>query len=155
MRWLDDFLKKSKKINEPPKIKTISKISNVDKINILIADDAYINRYVLIKFLYNFLKNDMIMIDEAIDGMSCIDKISNKIYDLIFLDIKMPKINGDKIALEISKMNLKTIVIGVTGQVEIKQKVLENGMDFCLIKPLEYHYLKNFLHTLIDDDFFI
>ena len=121
-------------------------------LNILVVDDAQINRYVLIKFLYKILTN--INVEEASDGIETLEKVHNKYYDIIFLDIKMPKMGGDKVAQEIKRNNINSIIIGVTGQVEISDDVLKNGMDYCLIKPIDISKLKKFLESLLSKKYF-
>src|SRR5690606_30308930 len=58
---------------------------------ILVCEDNIINQ-VFIKELFNvFNKQD---IDIAKDGIEAIDLCKEKVYDLILMDIQMPKLNG-------------------------------------------------------------
>ena len=84
-------------------------------INILIVDDAKINRYVLKRYLMRLKKN--ISITEADDGLDCLKKVSENTYDVIFIDLKMPVMDGITATKEILK-NHKMPIFGVTGQVE-------------------------------------
>jgi two-component system response regulator MprA len=59
-------------------------------INILIVDDDDITREILYKFLTFREAN----IDLAADGLEAIECASNKQYDIIIMDLMMPKLDG-------------------------------------------------------------
>lgn len=61
------------------------------KFHVLIVEDNEINQIVLMKMLLN---HGGFYIDLANDGLQAIDKTRINSYDLIFMDIQMPKMNG-------------------------------------------------------------
>ena len=58
-------------------------------------------------------------------------------YDLILLDVMLPRKNGFEILRELKKFKIKTPVIMLTAKGEIKDKLngLENGVDDYITKP--------------------
>jgi len=76
-------------------------------------------------------------VDTADDGESALDKLFDNLYDLIILDIMLPKVDGLVILREIRKANIETPVLMLTakGTVEDKIKGLDYGADDYLAKP--------------------
>ena len=82
-------------------------------------------------------------------------KVKNKKYDVILMDVQMPVLNGIDATIEIRKNpdNKDIIIIGLSANVfeEDQQKAKDAGMDDYLTKPirlavladkLEYYYRK-------------
>lgn len=109
--------------------------------NILVAEDNKVNQQ-LIKIM---LENRGIHITIANDGQEAVDKIqAGNHYDLIFMDINMPVMNGleatERISLYETENNLThTPVIALTANAVAgdKERYLQNGMDNYLPKPFE------------------
>ena len=112
---------------------------------ILIVDDAYINRYVLKKFINR--KNKNIIIEEAENGLDALNMCRDTDYDIIFMDIKMPIMDGNESAIRIKKIKNWVKIYGVTGQVyenDLKESI-KSGMDLCLAKPVKYSDVENII----------
>lgn len=122
------------------------------KLNILITDDAKINRYILSRFLEKMLVDTQI--DECENGLLALERVKETDYDIIFLDIKMPKLNGDKVAIKLKEDGSKSILIGVTGQIEVINYLLEIGMSYCLEKPLNLNELKKCVKLFISTKYY-
>ena len=116
-----------------------------EKIKILVVDDAKINRYIIIKFIGMFRPN--LKIDEAINGNQAIKMSKEKDYDIIFMDIKMPGIDGIQTSIEILKNKPYTNIYGITGSIEEANIKLakQSGMLGCIGKPIDKHELSNIL----------
>lgn len=63
---------------------------DLKKSKVLVVDDVQHNREIVKHFLQSL--NAQVL--EAVDGIDCINKIQKDIPELIFLDLKMPKMNG-------------------------------------------------------------
>jgi len=98
---------------------------------ILIADDYEFNR----KLLKDLLKEYNLELDFAKDGEEAIKKALENDYDLILMDISMPKIDGIE-AAKIIKKEKNTPIVAMTAHAfkEDLEKFLE-VMDDYLIKP--------------------
>ena len=90
-------------------------------------------------------------IEYAINGEEAINMIKNFNYNILFLDLKMPKIDGFDVAKYIyeNKKNIKTIVISASILEEDKEKCKELGILYFLIKPLNINFLKNVINEIL------
>ena len=103
---------------------------------VLVVDDNRINRQVLI----NLIKETQVQIDEAADGLECLDCVNYKQYDLIFLDHMMPGMDGVETLQEIQKQGLcgSTPIIMLTANAMVgeREKYIAMGFDDFLSKPI-------------------
>ena len=111
----------------------------MEKIRVLMIDDN-INLVNMIKEYFS--KNDKISINlEAYDGMEGIDMIENKQneYDVIILDLIMPKKDGIYVLEEMQKrgINKKVIVATSYNASEVIRQVSEFGVSYFILKPFE------------------
>ena len=100
---------------------------------ILVVDDEP----DLLEQIREVLKSQKYDVDTADDGELALDKLFDTVYDLVILDIMLPKIDGLSILKEIRKANIETPIIMLTakGTVEDKIKGLDFGADDYLPKP--------------------
>lgn len=91
----------------------------------------------LAEALMQILKKNHYTVDMVHDGEAGLDNALSGIYDVILLDIMLPKMNGIKILQTIRKEGIKTPVILLTAKGEIQDKVvgLDSGADDYLAKP--------------------
>ena len=115
--------------------------------NILVVDDTPMN-HVVIKEL---LKPTLINIESARSGAECLEKQHDKKYDLIFLDYRMPEMDGIETLVRIKKdtesVNKDTPVVVLTANAisGAKENFLKEGFDDYLSKPVESAKLENIL----------
>lgn len=83
------------------------------------------------------LKKEQYFVDAVYDGRDGLDYAMSGIYDLILLDIMLPKMNGLDVLREIRKNNISTPVMLLTARTEIDDKIkgLDCGADDYLTKP--------------------
>ncbi len=107
-----------------------------ETIKILIAEDDIFNREFLISL---FLGYDNFEIHEAEDGEEALEKILEEHYDVVLLDIHMPKKTGIEVLQIIrrSKKLITTPVIVVTSNEEDRKKALSLGANDFLVKPYD------------------
>ncbi len=100
---------------------------------ILIVEDEL----PLAEALTQILKKNNYTVDAVNDGESGLDNALSNIYDLIILDIMLPKMDGISILKNIRVEGLSTPVILLTARGEITDKVigLDSGADDYLAKP--------------------
>ncbi|MEI7829787.1 MAG: response regulator [Prolixibacteraceae bacterium] len=112
--------------------------------SILIADDEQIN------FLYLeiLLKSSVKKIDHAHNGKEAVEMVSKKMYDLIFMDLKMPEMNGYDATkkIKISHPNIPIIAQTAYASIEEKEKAVLAGCDDFIAKPIK----KNILLEVIE-----
>ena len=121
---------------------------------VLIVEDNPTNRLTL-RMMLKHLGFDC---EEAYDGAQAIEKLKTNPYDLILLDIRMPKMDGYEVAKflrnsEESCPNRETPIVAVSAHVRFEdhQRCRESGMDGFLPKPISFNGLKDevdrFLHA--------
>jgi two-component system, OmpR family, response regulator ArlR len=91
----------------------------------------------LAEALTQILRKNNYTVDTVNDGEAGLDNALSDIYDLIILDIMLPKMDGICILKEIRKEGLGVPVILLTAKCEISDKVigLDSGADDYLPKP--------------------
>lgn len=91
----------------------------------------------LAEALTQILRKHNYTVDKVNDGEAGLDNALSNIYDLILLDIMLPKIDGITILKEIRKEGIGTPVILLTAKGEVSDKVigLDSGADDYLPKP--------------------
>lgn len=93
----------------------------------------------LAEALVHLLKKQNYMADCDFDGESGLDDALSGIYDVIVLDIMLPKLNGYEVLHELRKEGVETPVIMLTAKGTISDKVkgLDCGADDYLTKPFD------------------
>ncbi len=111
--------------------------------HILVAEDARTNQ-ILIKSL---LKRFGLKVTIVEDGNQAVQKALSKQFDLIFMDIEMPKMNGYEAAKALRKEGLTTPIIALTAYAMKgdDEKCFAAGCDDYISKPIEH---KKLLQTL-------
>jgi CheY-like chemotaxis protein len=116
-------------------------------LKILVAEDNFVNR-TLLKKIFDKLGYPA---DLAHDGQEALNAFDVKDYDLVFMDIEMPVLNGfetTKILRERFKNNDKRLVIialtanSMSGE---RERCLKNGMDDYLAKPFDIEDVERIL----------
>jgi len=115
-----------------------------NSLNVLIAEDYDINR-MLIEAIFKNYPN--ISYEFATDGEEAIEKAKNGSFDIIFMDINMPKCNGIEATKEIRKTVKNTPIIALTANAEEmeKKEIFEAGMNDYIAKPIEIEELQRVL----------
>ncbi len=100
--------------------------------NLLIVDDEELIRNVIKE--YATLEN--YQVDEASTGLEAIEKVKTKDYDVIIMDIMMPKMDGYKAVEEIKKIkNIPFIMLSARSEEYDKLYGFNLGIDDYLTKP--------------------
>ena len=81
--------------------------------------------------LAHILKEQKYMVDIAYDGRDGLDLAISGIYDIIILDIMLPKMNGYEVAAFLRKEKVATPILMLTAKDQISDKVkgLDAGAD--------------------------
>jgi DNA-binding response OmpR family regulator len=75
-------------------------------------------------------------VDEAENGMQAIDMVKNNNYDLVIMDVMMPKLDGYSACKEIKKIkNIPVIMLSARGEEYDKLFGFEIGIDDYVVKP--------------------
>ena len=79
------------------------------------------------------------IVDSAQDGAEGLNKALENNYDLILLDVMMPKMNGYEVCknIRLAKPNVPILLLTAKGTIEDKTQGFNCGADDYLIKPFE------------------
>lgn len=122
-----------------------------DAKKILIVDDNKLN----IKVARKAMSDLDYEIDEVYSGDECLEKIKEKQYDVILMDIMMPGMSGDETLVKLKEdSNFNTPVIAVTADVEAgsETKYLNQGFTSYIGKPFTRDQIKEKLDKLFIND---
>lgn len=75
--------------------------------------------------------------DCAFDGMTAIDMLDKNKYDLVLLDILLPKVDGYEVMEYIKPLEIPVIFLTAKSSVDNRVKGLRLGADDYLVKPFE------------------
>jgi DNA-binding response OmpR family regulator len=108
--------------------------------NILLSDNI---SYILEKENY--------LVDTAFDGENGYNKALTNIYEIIVLDLMLPKMDGFTILESLRLNNIKTpiLILSAKAQIDDKVKALDNGCDDYLTKPFATEELLARIRSII------
>lgn len=97
------------------------------------------------------LMEDGFAVDVVYDGEEGKYLAESEDYDLIILDITLPKVDGITICKELRKKNIKIPILILTARATLEEKIigLDSGADDYLTKPFAYLELRSRIHALI------
>ncbi len=108
---------------------------------ILLVDDNDVNR----KVARNILKKSGCLVVDAQNGSEAIKLVQESSYDLIFMDIQMPKMDGIKATKKIRELNINGLppIVAMTAysMEEDRKKFMDKGLDDYLAKPIKANVL--------------
>jgi len=101
-------------------------------ISILIAEDDEFGYHIIERFLEGYT------ISRAKDGKDALEKIEKKSYDLILMDIQMPKMDGLEATRKIREKDSNLPIIALTAKAMKvdEEKCLEAGCNDYISKPI-------------------
>lgn len=120
-------------------------------INVMAVDDNPAN----LKLISAMLADRVHHVTRCIDGQQAVVQAKKQHFDLIFMDIQMPVLDGINACLQI-KDDISydnTPIIAVTAHVlpSEKEQFLELGMDDCLAKPIDEIALQQIINKWTQD----
>lgn len=111
---------------------------------ILIVEDNELN----LKLFDDILKYQNFKTDTATDGIQAYEKIKKINFDLIILDIQLPKLDGFSLLGKLKEENIKLppiIIASACAMDSDKTKAKDFGIDTYLTKPID---INNFINTV-------
>jgi len=108
---------------------------NNQGVSILVVDDEFSVR----DSLYNWFKTEGYRVDTAENGMEALKKLQESLWDIVLVDIKMPKMDGMELQRHIKKIDNSIIVIVITAYATVDTAVeaMKEGAFDYLSKPVD------------------
>jgi DNA-binding response OmpR family regulator len=119
----------------------------MDSITVLIVEDDKSLRIGLERIL----SKEGYKVYGVVDGMVGLDFLRNHHYDLVLLDIYLPRLNGMQLLRYIRQYKLARHVIMLTAASELKiaQEAVRIGADDILMKPFDLRTLINSINRVL------
>lgn len=123
-------------------------------IKVVIADDEK----AVSKIIQHFIEREKLPLQVegiALDGESALRMIREKEPDLVFLDIKMPLLDGFEVmeAVQAMKLDVKIVIITAYESFEYAQRALRMGAMDIILKPIEYEQFTQALRRSVGWNF--
>ncbi len=131
-------------------------IEESDKLKILVVEDNEINR----KLIKRTLENYNIEVTLANNGKEALDEVKNRKFDLVFMDIAMPVMDGVEALHEILKHELEvgskhTPIVALTANAlkGDRERFLNEGFDEYVTKPIKRSNVEAILQMFLGDKY--
>lgn len=119
-------------------------------LKILVAEDNLVNQQLMILFLEQLGYS----CEVVSNGLEVLESLNREHYDLILMDIQMPKMDGLEATSQIRKLeknstkHTKIIAVTASAMVSDRKKMLAAGMDDYISKPIRVNQLAQALVDL-------
>jgi CheY-like chemotaxis protein len=121
---------------------------------VLLVEDNEINQELVVELL----KDTGMSIDIANNGLEALERVKLQAYDLVFMDIQMPFLDGfevtRRIRKDIGKKELPIIAMTANASNEDRENCIQSGMDDFVSKPIApaslFKVLSTWLNTTSD-----
>ena len=115
----------------------LNKNKKQKNLSILIVDDEENFTYI---FLVLLKKNGYHNTVGVTTGKEALSIFREKNFDIVFLDLLLPDMNGEKIFEEMKKINPEIDVVFITGQLGIDEtEIIKKGVYAFLQKPFDFN----------------
>ena len=107
---------------------------------VLVVEDEGVNRL----YLRSLLERDGYEVDEAANGLEAVSVVRNGDFDLILMDVSMPKMDGLEASGLIREMKPDIPIIAVTAHAYDvdRNRIRDRGLDDVILKPVDETSLK-------------
>jgi signal transduction histidine kinase/DNA-binding response OmpR family regulator/HPt (histidine-containing phosphotransfer) domain-containing protein len=127
----------------------LKKVPGGGDLSILVAEDNLINQSLFVRLLEKLgYKSELVG-----NGLQAVKAAKSKKYDLIFMDMQMPEMDGVEATKQIlnhykGKERPKIVAVTADAFVGVREKYLSLGLDDYISKPVEFERLKEVLGNL-------
>jgi len=125
--------------------------SDVPHLTILVVDDDELSR----RLMKLVLSREGHHVDLASNGLEAFEAVKSKKYDIVFMDLQMPVMDGMEASQEIRKWENggpRTFIVALTASYlpEQGQELFDVGMDNYISKPFELEHVRRMLKYRAD-----
>ena len=105
---------------------------SLNNMKILLVEDDVATREALVAYL----KRENCLVTQVGDGQSALAKLTDRVYDLVILDLMLPRVSGERV-IGIARQASSVPIIVLTAKTNIDDKVMifDIGADDYMVKP--------------------
>ncbi len=117
---------------------------NLESMKVLLVEDVEMNA-LLMEAMLDKLFN--VHIDVARDGLEAVEKVAGNSYDIIFMDIQMPNMDGITATQKIREKGAKIPIVALTADAfsDSIELAMKAGMDDYITKPIDKDHIERVL----------
>ena len=112
---------------------------------LVVEDEKHLNRMIS-----EAIQDEGYSVDSCFNGLEALELCECAVYDVIVLDIMMPKMDGFELVRRLRESGCKTPVVYLTSRDSVSDKVrgLEAGVDYYMVKPFDFRELIAVIHVM-------
>jgi signal transduction histidine kinase/ActR/RegA family two-component response regulator len=123
-------------------------------VKVLIAEDSEVNQFIIRELLADFVTD----VEVVADGVAAVEAFTSEAFDLVLMDIQMPKMDGLEATRQIralqrrESINPGCLIVGLSAHAmsSDREKYLAEGMADYLTKPVRPTALQEVLNTYFE-----
>lgn len=112
---------------------------------LVVEDEKHLNRMIS-----EAIQDEGYSVDSCFNGLEALELCACAAYDVIVLDIMMPKMDGFELVRRLRERGCKAPVVYLTSRDSVSDKVreLEAGGDYYMVKPFDFRELIAVIHVM-------
>ena len=112
---------------------------------LVVEDEKHLNRIIT-----EAMEDEGYSVDSCFNGAAALDYALRAVYDVMILDIMLPKLDGLELVRRLRRGGNHTPVLFLTARDSVADKVegLESGGDYYLTKPFDFQELIAVVHVM-------
>ena len=112
---------------------------------LVVEDEKHLNRIIT-----EAMEDEGYSVDSCFNGADALDYALSAVYDVMILDIMLPKLDGLELVRRLRRGGNHTPVLFLTARDSVADKVegLESGGDYYLTKPFDFQELIAVVHVM-------
>ncbi|KAJ3073117.1 hypothetical protein HDU98_002206 [Podochytrium sp. JEL0797] len=123
------------------------------KVGVLVVDDSFTSRHVLGRMIEDVVGKgwEVVLVD---CGWEAVRECCSRRFELIFMDLEMPGMDGDEACVRIRAMGVTTPIIAVTGNIirrDDSTHLRTSGVTQTLVKPVSRQMVKDICDTFLTE----
>jgi DNA-binding response OmpR family regulator len=113
---------------------------------LLVEDEEKVSRFVTLG-----LNAEQFVVDRAADGITGYEMASTHPYDILVVDLMLPRLSGSELISRLRQNQIETPVLVLTARDQLDDKIknFENGADDYLTKPFAFAELLARIRALL------
>ncbi len=121
-----------------------------EKAHILVVDDSI----SMCRSMALILERKGYSVTTAVDGLEAIDRVREKPFDIIFMDIKMPGLDGVETYRRIKQIRPNSVIVMMAGywDNDLVEGVQQEGAYAVLYKPLDMEKVLTMINENIQEN---